>query len=207
MPAGPARCARSRSGCARGRRSGQRLPAHALDVRAARPRHFARRRGAALDDRRAGSVPRLHDPCRADRERLRSRSVTSLDRKPKKYARFLGEELTLVYHGRLLVVMPNGFGVSRAGLALPAEQRILDRLPPPGSGGPRLVQAGIAGVRALAAAAGVRVPAPKPASGGGGSDTLVWASGGAAAAVLVAGAILFALRRRARASSQPTGMR
>ena len=40
-------------------------------------------------------------------------SVSSLDRKPKQYARFLGQELTLVYHGPLLIVMPNGFGIAR----------------------------------------------------------------------------------------------
>jgi hypothetical protein len=124
-------------------------------------------------------------------------SVSSLDRMPKKYARFLGEELTLVYHGLLLVVMPNGFGVARAGVALPAEQRVLGRLPPPGNGGPELVQAGIDGVRALAAAAGVHVPAPKPAAAGGGSDTLVWAiAGGCAGALLIVCAVLIALRRR-----------
>ena len=127
-------------------------------------------------------------------------SVVSLDRKPKQYARFLGTELTLVYHGRLLVVMPNGFGVSRAGKPLPAEQRVVDRLPAPGAGGPQLVQAGIDGVRALAASAGVRVAAPRPASKSGGSSTLVWGlAGGAAAAALVLVAVgLVVLRRRRR---------
>ena len=125
--------------------------------------------------------------------------VSSLDRKPKEYARFLGQELTLIYHGRLLVVMPNGFGVSRAGKAMPAAQRVVDRLPAPGTGGPQLVQAGIDGVRALAAAAGVRVPAPQPASGhSGGSGALVWglAGGGAAAALVLVAAGLLVVRRR-----------
>ena len=80
-------------------------------------------------------------------------SVSSLDRKPKEYARFLGQELTLIYHGRLLVVMPNGFGVSRAGKAMPAAQRVVDRLPAPGTGGPQLVQAGIDGVCVLSVVA------------------------------------------------------
>jgi hypothetical protein len=126
-------------------------------------------------------------------------SVSSLDRKPKEYARFLGQELTLIYHGRLLVVMPNGFGVSRAGKALPAAKRVVERIPAPGTGGPQLVQAGIDGVRALAASAGVRVPAPQPASGAsGGSGTLVWglAGGGAVALVLVAAGLLVVRRRR-----------
>src|SRR5689334_16901388 len=45
-------------------------------------------------------------------------SVPSLWAKPTTYARFLGQELFFVYKGRLLVVMPNGFGVSRGGKAL-----------------------------------------------------------------------------------------
>src|SRR3954453_23411029 len=45
-------------------------------------------------------------------------AVPSLWRKPKTYARFLGQELFFVYKGRLLVVMPNGYGVSRAGKPL-----------------------------------------------------------------------------------------
>jgi hypothetical protein len=128
-------------------------------------------------------------------------SVVSLNHKPKQYARFLGQELTLIYHGRLLVVMPNGLGVSRAGKAVPAEQRVVDRLPAPGAGGPRLVQAGIDGVRALAAAAGVRVPPSRQvADQGSGSSALVWGiAGGACAAALVLAVVGFAVVRRRRA--------
>ena len=42
-------------------------------------------------------------------------SVSVLNNKPKQYARFLGQELAFIYRGRLLVVMPNGLGVSRNG--------------------------------------------------------------------------------------------
>ena len=125
-------------------------------------------------------------------------SVVSLNRMPKKYAQFLGEELAFVYRGRVLVVMPNGLGISKGGKALPAQQKILDRLPVPGSRGPRLVQAGIAGVRALAASAGVQVPPPGVAgASGSGSSTLVWGlAGGAAAVVLLLAGGFLALRRR-----------
>jgi cytochrome oxidase Cu insertion factor (SCO1/SenC/PrrC family)/thiol-disulfide isomerase/thioredoxin len=57
-------------------------------------------------------------------------SVTALWRRPRAYARFLGIELSLAYTGPLLVVMPNGFGVSWPGhssataLASLAEVRI-----------------------------------------------------------------------------------
>jgi hypothetical protein len=37
-------------------------------------------------------------------------SVTALWRQPEAYARFLGGELALIYHGTVLVVMPNGYG-------------------------------------------------------------------------------------------------
>ena len=42
-------------------------------------------------------------------------SVTALWRRPRAYARFLGIELSLAYKGLLLVVMPNGIGVSWPG--------------------------------------------------------------------------------------------
>ena len=42
-------------------------------------------------------------------------SVTQVWGMPGAYARFLGEELSLVYRGELVVVMPQGFGVVRVG--------------------------------------------------------------------------------------------
>jgi hypothetical protein len=42
-------------------------------------------------------------------------SVTALWGHPETYAEFLGRELSLDYHGELLVVMPDGFGVTRDG--------------------------------------------------------------------------------------------
>jgi len=44
-------------------------------------------------------------------------SVTELWRQPQTYAQFLGQELSLVYRGPLLVVMPNGFGLYGVGAA------------------------------------------------------------------------------------------
>ncbi len=37
--------------------------------------------------------------------------ITSFFGKPKQYAHFLGLELSIAYKGRLLVVMPKGFGI------------------------------------------------------------------------------------------------
>jgi len=50
--------------------------------------------------------------------RLDLGGVPTLFGKPTLYARFLGAELQFVFHGTLLVVMPQGFGVSRGGREL-----------------------------------------------------------------------------------------
>ena len=126
-------------------------------------------------------------------------SVTVLYGKPKQYAHFLGQELYFVYKGRLLVVMPNGFGFARAGKLQPAQQGLLDRRRPPGAGGAQLAASATGAVRALAAASGVHVALP-PLHGSTGTsstrDRLVIAGG--AAIVLALGAGLTVLRRRTR---------
>jgi len=124
-------------------------------------------------------------------------SVGSLMNKPKEYARFLGQELRLVYHGRLLIVMPNGFGTSTNGKATPADQAVVDKLPAPGKNGGDLVQGAIDGVHALAKAHGVTVPVV--AATGGSSHTGVWLLGGLALlAILVAVGAGFVISRRRR---------
>jgi len=52
-------------------------------------------------------------------------SVTVLWRRPQTYARFLGTELSLLYRGRLLTVMPNGIGVYHHGRPVTREREIL----------------------------------------------------------------------------------
>src|SRR5262249_10245575 len=59
-------------------------------------------------------------------------SVGVLWNQPEPYARFLGQELAFQYRKNLLVVMPNGFGVSRGGKPSPAQQSVVDRLESPG---------------------------------------------------------------------------
>jgi hypothetical protein len=83
-------------------------------------------------------------------------SVTALWRRPSTYARFLAQELSEVFHGTLLVVMPNGFGVARVG-AGPAVA--LSRVPAPGAA-TALGAAAIGAVQRLAGAAGHRLPSP-----------------------------------------------
>jgi hypothetical protein len=83
-------------------------------------------------------------------------SVTALWRRPETYARFLGRELALVYHGTVLVVMPNGYG---ADVTAPGTRTASGKteLPLPGQ---HLGSAAIVAVERFAASAGASVTAP-----------------------------------------------
>jgi hypothetical protein len=131
-------------------------------------------------------------------------AVGSLWKQPRQYARFLGQELAFVYKGRLLVVMPNGLAVSRGGKALTAEQRVVDRIPPPGSKGSAIAAAGTQAVLRLAANAGIVVPTPaltgNTSTPSANRDRLKIA-GGVLAGIAVFLAVFFAPRLRRKASS------
>ncbi|MGD0196305.1 MAG: hypothetical protein ABSC56_00165 [Solirubrobacteraceae bacterium] len=58
-------------------------------------------------------------------------SVTALWQEPETYARYLGEELSLLYHGTVLVVMPGGFGVYRPGGQVDSMRAVLAGLATP----------------------------------------------------------------------------
>jgi hypothetical protein len=90
----------------------------------------------------------------------------SLYRKPQRYAEFLGVELSFVYPGRLLIVMPNGFGYAVNGEPDGRASRVLERIPAPGRNATKEAEAATRAVVRLAAAAGHKVVVPK-----GGSDT------------------------------------
>jgi hypothetical protein len=130
-------------------------------------------------------------------------SVAELWREPQSYAAFLGQELSLIYRGQLVVIMPDGFGVYRQGHPIGAQRAALASLQPPGSGD-QLATAGLAAVARLAAAAGhvLAVPhaAPVPGagsgSGSGSSDVLPWI-------VFVLGASLIALAWAASLRARP----
>jgi hypothetical protein len=92
-------------------------------------------------------------------------SVTSLWRKPKPYAKFLGAELTFVYKNRLLVVMPNGFGFNRPGHPSTKEYATLSKIKI-GPGATGLLTAAQSGVQQLAAASGVKIKRTSDSSGG-----------------------------------------
>jgi hypothetical protein len=98
-------------------------------------------------------------------------SITALWRRPQDYARFLGQELGIVYRGALLVVMPNGYGVYGVGIPAPSPVALPHTAP-----GSDLGSAGINAIRRLAAASGHPLPlpaaeSPSPTNGAG---TLPW---------------------------------
>ncbi len=93
-------------------------------------------------------------------------AITGLWLNPRAYARFLGLELSLAYKGRLLVVMPNGFGFNWPGHPTAAANQILVHLAI-GRGGTGLASAAEAAVRALAASGRIKLAAPAVGSGSG----------------------------------------
>ncbi len=94
-------------------------------------------------------------------------AVTGLWLTPRAYARFLGLELSLAYTGRLLVVMPNGFGFNWPGHPASAAYGTLGRIAI-GPGGAGLADAAQTAVKSLAASAGVKLPSPTDVSSGAG---------------------------------------
>lgn len=138
-------------------------------------------------------------------------SVTALWPRPSAYARFLGQELSQVFHGTLLVVMPNGFGVARVGAG--AADRVGGGAPAaagagggalagsaaPG-GGAALGGAAISAVQRLAAAAGHPLLAPhsgpsRHASAPSATGVVAWLAF-ALGAILIGLAWMISLRQR-----------
>lgn len=128
-------------------------------------------------------------------------SITELWLRPNEYARFLGQELTLVSHARVLVAMPNGFGLYVPGTPTAAEQAALRQLSVPGAT-TGLAVAALSAVERLARASGHAVPssvaaaAPVPGATTGTTDDLtawlVFALGG----LLIVASWIASLRAR-----------
>jgi hypothetical protein len=81
-------------------------------------------------------------------------SVNELWRRPQSYAQFLGEELSLIYRGTVLVVMPNGLGVYRAAAASRPAALVIKT-----TRGTGLVPTAIGAIESLAALSGHKLPA------------------------------------------------
>jgi hypothetical protein len=124
-------------------------------------------------------------------------AVPDLFGRPSTYARFLGSELVGRYRGRLLVVMPQGYGFSINGKADASGAKPLVGLAPPaGPSSDDLAAAAAAAVRALAQGSGIQVPviplkAVSPGSGDSGSSSVRrWLLFGGVGAILVAVVVL-----------------
>ena len=118
----------------------------------------------------------------------------SLFGKPEKYSQFLGLELSFVYRGRLLVVMPNGYGYAVNGDPDPKASAVLKKLPAPGRDATKEVHAAIVAVQNLAAASGLRLTVPK-VGGSTGRDRLTIAAAATAGIALIAAIVLYRRRK------------
>lgn len=124
-------------------------------------------------------------------------TATAYWRDPKDYARYLWIELSQVYGGQILVVMPNGFGLygTRSGPHQVTSGELSVQASAPGPG-EQLVRAALSAVPLLARAAGHPIPAAAIAAAD--RSTLATAAAGAgelppaAVTALVAGALLIA---------------
>jgi hypothetical protein len=127
-------------------------------------------------------------------------SVGVLWRRPQEYAQFLGQELAFVYRGRLLIVMPNGFGIYHFEQSTTKEKGVLGRLSG-APGGDGTAAAAVAAVEQLAAAEGVKVtPRPLAPSGGSNQGRNIFLLVGAGALLLVTILMLVLGRRSATGS-------
>jgi hypothetical protein len=130
-------------------------------------------------------------------------SVTELWGQPQSYADFLGDELSLVYRGTLLVVMPDGFGVYRLNGSLGPEQAALASMRAAVAGA-SLGTAALLAARHVAAAAGHPLSVPRgarvPTADAGSPDAIAWI-------VFVIGGALIALAWAGSLRAQPLRVR
>jgi hypothetical protein len=124
-------------------------------------------------------------------------SVTELWRQPQTYARFLSQELSLVYRGPLLVIMPNGFGLESLNPAASTNPAVLAGVRIP-AGRARLGTVALTAIQRLANASGHSVPIPAAAAPttAAGSGATVPAIAFALGAALIAVAWGASLRAR-----------
>lgn len=124
-------------------------------------------------------------------------SVTELWRRPQEYAQFLGQELSIVYRGPLLVVMPNGFGLYRVNRSIGGDRSALAGLGP-SSGGAELATVAVAAIERLAASSGHPLPPPAASapSAPGSSDLGAWIA-------FLGGCVLIALAWSASLRARP----
>jgi hypothetical protein len=113
-------------------------------------------------------------------------SVGALWRQPQNYANFLGQELSLVYRGTLLVVMPNGFGLYHGGRPAGPGQSTLASVGGTGSSG--IVDSALTAIQRLAGASGhtLRVSGGAVQARGASDDVASWIALAIGAALIAA---------------------
>ncbi len=124
-------------------------------------------------------------------------SITELWKQPQSYARFLGLELALVYHGPLLVLMPDGLGI--VGVK---PQDAVHRAIAADTRSTTLGSRALTAIQQLATAAGHRlsIPVIKPSIRHGSTDVIAWL-------VFAVGAIMIAAAWTASFRQRPFGAR
>jgi hypothetical protein len=124
-------------------------------------------------------------------------AITSLWRKPRPYATFLGAEIQFVYKHRLLIVMPNGFGFNWPKHPSSDEYAVLSTVPI-GTSPTGMLDSAVTAVQKLAAASGIKVvqtgPVAPPHKGFAHSRAVIVL--GATAALALAVLLRLALRRK-----------
>jgi uncharacterized protein (TIGR03382 family) len=133
-------------------------------------------------------------------------AVPSLFGKPQEYAQFLWQELSFVYKGSVLVVMPKGFGFYNGRPPSSSDEKVLQSVPI-GSGLDGMAASALNAVVGLAAASGHKlsvkaVPVAvagksKSSSGSSSTNDRLIIGGAAAGGVLLAAAVVVVRRRRA----------
>jgi hypothetical protein len=96
-------------------------------------------------------------------------TVPSLLNQPQKYSEFLGPEVRFAYKGDLLVVMPNGLGLTTTDETPPPSNAIEGMQVEAGGSPDGLAQTAQEAVTKLAASAGHPLEASKSGGGGGGA--------------------------------------
>ncbi len=124
-------------------------------------------------------------------------SVAELWNQPQSYAKFLGQELALIYRGPLLVIMPAGIGLHSSMGPITAARSALANLRghPPGAG---LGTVALTAIQHVTAAAGhpLSIPPPTAPAKPGSTDTTPWI-------VFAAGVVLIAVAWAASLRASP----
>jgi hypothetical protein len=99
-------------------------------------------------------------------------SVPILYAEPQRYADFLGQELFYYYKHKILIVMPNGFGIYDNGHSTAVDRAVLAKVAPAKAvNGNVLTAAGTRAVEALAKHYGVVLPASTSSSQGSSANS------------------------------------